>query len=605
MGVLVTIASFAGPLNSFIVGQLQDREFLSLCFPVSRWGRHAPWLLTHCMLAAMAAALIYLPPGTSVDGDSVVLYVWFMVLTLSAFWGVSGCFIAFEAARRETYPFKEERIIVEGFCKYACLVGGGTGGIVVLALMIDSSVQKRILFSAFLVPVGIVSLVAVPRFRNTQAEAVQPKATVGVEEGPDIDELPVKETNSPKNCEVAATSLDSEANATIHSGVLPLLAEALPSWCPGRNRKVRCNTALLCLLGVRFWDSAYASSIGSMILYYVTYTLGLSSWERAQTIAGAGMVAGVTEVIMNFVFMKVYSNGDGRTDRTGAADKQMLRLSVSLKVVNAIGTFLIIGIAPPSVPLVFLWAFTSRLNLCSFSYWRISAQCWLVDEDCLQAKKGRREATIFGALSMTAHFAGAVFAAATFFGLGFAGLTTRNCGSFCEASDALDQHVCIDDCFNATIKDQPESLRLYIRIVLGFWAPFCELLTALNAYSFPIKGARLRRLYHLVSRSRGEDPSNTGATDDAPPAHQARSRIVLWLEESEWLDEAGWATRLSHTNAFVTGRPGKKSISVLFDASRPLACSQRSAASSARLPSAGNCAGVPGEVIGLSTLEKE
>jgi hypothetical protein len=196
-----------------------------------------------------------------------------------------------------------------------------------------------------------------------------------------------------------------------------------------------------------------------------------------------------------------------------------------------------------------------------------------VDEDCVQAKRGRREATIFGSLSMVAHFAGALLAAVTFFGLGIAGLSTRNCEAFCRASEALDQDLCVDECFNGTIQDQPESLRLYIQFVMGLWAPFCELLTAFNAYSFPIKGVRLRRLYHLVSRSRGEDSSITGAKDSDVPAHQGRSRIVLWLDESNWLDEASWAARLAHTNALMVDRPGKKSVSVLFDTSQPVVAS--------------------------------
>ena len=41
------------------------------------------------------------------------------------------------------------------------------------------------------------------------------------------------------------------------------------------------------------------------------------------------------------------------------------------------------GWVEPSITMVFLWAFTTRLGLSSFSFWRVSAQCWLVDEDCI------------------------------------------------------------------------------------------------------------------------------------------------------------------------------------------------------------------------------
>lgn len=39
---------------------------------------------------------------------------------------------------------------------------------------------------------------------------------------------------------------------------------------------------------------------------------------------------------------------------------------------------------------------------------------------------------------------------------------------------------------------------------MGLWAPLCELFVAFHAYSFPIKGLRLRRIYEAVARSRGD-----------------------------------------------------------------------------------------------------
>ena len=37
---------------------LQDREVLKRCFPVERWGRRAPFLATHCVIAAVAASAV-------------------------------------------------------------------------------------------------------------------------------------------------------------------------------------------------------------------------------------------------------------------------------------------------------------------------------------------------------------------------------------------------------------------------------------------------------------------------------------------------------------------------------------------------------------------
>jgi hypothetical protein len=43
----------------------QDRGCLSRFFPLDRWGKRAPFLLTHCIIAATAASVVYMPPSTS------------------------------------------------------------------------------------------------------------------------------------------------------------------------------------------------------------------------------------------------------------------------------------------------------------------------------------------------------------------------------------------------------------------------------------------------------------------------------------------------------------------------------------------------------------
>mmetsp|Transcript_1853 Transcript_1853/g.3960 ORF Transcript_1853/g.3960 Transcript_1853/m.3960 type:complete len:294 (+) Transcript_1853:1116-1997(+) len=234
--------------------------------------------------------------------------------------------------------------------------------------------------------------------------------------------------------------------------------------------------------------------------------------------------------------------------------------------------------------MVFLWAFTTRLGLASFSFWRVSAQCWLVDEDCIfgTVPGRKRQGIIFGALAMTQNFAGAFFSSMTFLGLGLAGLETVNCEAQCKhlsGGPVVDTTgvvaECVDECFLGVIAQQPESLRMYVRTVIGIWAPFCELLIAFHAWKYPIKGARLRRLYAGICQSRGEEinlkPEETGTP------HTGKSRIVLSMEAQKSIRSSGgrlkrqqtegdgllW--RLAHTTAMVEAWPGAKSLSVFFD----------------------------------------
>ncbi|CAE7429002.1 unnamed protein product, partial [Symbiodinium sp. CCMP2456] len=96
MGLLFSVISFWSPLTECLVGHLQDREVLKRCFPVERWGRRALSLATHCVIAAVAASAVYMPPSNATGP----LEVWFVLVLMLSYWGASSCVIAFEAARQ-------------------------------------------------------------------------------------------------------------------------------------------------------------------------------------------------------------------------------------------------------------------------------------------------------------------------------------------------------------------------------------------------------------------------------------------------------------------------------------------------------------------------
>ncbi|CAE6959738.1 unnamed protein product, partial [Symbiodinium sp. KB8] len=552
MGLLFSVISFWSPLTECLVGHLQDREVLKRCFPVERWGRRAPFLATHCVIAAVAASAVYMPPSNATGP----LEVWFVLVLMLSYWGASSCVIAFEAARQEIYPFKEERIVVEGLCKYTMMMGGGCGAIPVLVLMADASMLHRLLFVFYILLFGLVSLEAVPIFRDAKAAP-----------------LP----------EVPSEGQEVQSSTGEAGGVLQILCEVMPRCgCCRRKDQRPPKMAFRHLMAVKFWNGAYGASIGSTLFYYVTYVLRLGGWERMQVIVGGGLLAGVTEVTLNWIYMRVFSAGDVRLDMTGKKDRKLLRYVVFSRFFNAIATFGIIGWAEPSIFMVFLWAVTTRFGLASFSFWRVSAQCWLVDEDCIfgEVPGRRRQGVIFGALAMTQNFAGAVFSSLTFLGLGLAGLQTVNCEDQCkhlstkqivDSTGAVGE--CIETCFLGVIAMQPDSLRWYVRAVIGFWAPLCELFVAFHAWKFPIKGARLRRLYAGISQSRGEEINLT--LEDAGAPHTGKSKIVLSVEATKSnnsnkmrrqnTDGEGLLWRLAHTTALVDSWPGAKSLSVLFD----------------------------------------
>lgn len=554
LGFIITFMSFWAPIQEILMGRLQDRQALARFFPLAKWGRRAPWTLTHGIIAAVLASVIYLPP------QGYMAYVWFVATTLGTLWGCSGQMISFEASRQAIYPFKEERMFVEGLCKYSCMAGGGAGGLVFLLLSSNASWEVRLAMLFYILPLGLVSLEAVPIFQ----EAPKP-----------IEDKSSMEERDPNN----------------GFGVLTILWEALPQGLRSRLLRGRCdskkekptNRALQHLLALKFWQGTYAACVSSMLLYYVTYELRLSGANRALAIAGAGAAAGITEAVMNVAFMKVFTATDSLHDKSGRTDKTLLNIVVVCRILNAGLTMLLIGFTTPSVTILVVWSITSRIFLNSFSFWRISAQCWLVDEDCLGSSSSSeqrqqtelREGMIFGALSMSSVLAGAICLSAAFLGLGLSGLETRNCEHVCTNFVSMNETFsgktgCIDACFREVIDGQPESLRLYIRTVIGFFAPCCELLVAYHAHSFPIKGARLRRLYLRIAQQRGDTVEENPAAVRRD-AHTGASQIVLGMEAGLGTMSEGaanlmpfseFAVQLAHATVTVNARKGPLSISV-------------------------------------------
>jgi len=548
--LLVTIASFWAPVQDILLGRLQDKEVLRKLFPVERWGRRAPWLLTHAMLATVGGCLMYLPPA----GDAA--YAWFLLVWVVTCWGIGGCIIAFEAARQQVYPFKEERICVEGLCKYACMAGGGAGGVVFLVLSRDASIMVRLALVCYIFPIGLLSLQAVPLFMEARHQ-----------------------TSLSRSAQKDTQNLPGEHGA---GSVLVILWEALPLRLRrlfNHDESKPANSALQHLLAMKFWNGSYGTCVSSMLLYYVTYVLRLSSWERVQVIVGASAAAGGTEAVMNLVYVHLFTKNDSLRDVAGKSDRQLLRTVVSFRIANACLTALLVGVLQPSVALLFIWSIVTRMGLCSFSFWRVSAQCWLVDEDCLsnaggESARNMREGQIFGALSMSQILAAAVFSSLTVLGLGLSGLKTQNCEAKCSTEGFGDDSFCVDDCFERVIHSQPESLRLYVRCVIGFFAPMCELLIAYHAYKFPIKNARLRKLYLTKAVERGDSsvPESCKATSSSA-CYSSKSQIVL-LDEVAALGQfvgpafsaADFQDRVVHTVEMVeiASQRGPTSMTVRF-----------------------------------------
>jgi len=123
IGVILLVGSFFNAFVDVTAGALQDKALLERFFPVQRWGRRAPWYFTHTVALGFNLIAFFLPPSYS----SKVLHLWFAVVWMTGYWCVAMLITAFEASRVEIYPFKDERVLLEQYCKLTVAIGMSIG----------------------------------------------------------------------------------------------------------------------------------------------------------------------------------------------------------------------------------------------------------------------------------------------------------------------------------------------------------------------------------------------------------------------------------------------------------------------------------------------
>ncbi|CAE8648325.1 unnamed protein product, partial [Polarella glacialis] len=158
MGVLMLLAAVWLPICSPLAGYIMDRDLLTRCFPMARWGRRAPWFLIHLLMLSLVAIGCFLPPSQ----NSQMLSYWVFINVIVGSWCLAVCFTAWEAARPEIYPSTNERVCVEFFCKIFAGVGSATAGLIISFLLRNASFPVRLPVSLLLFVLTICSLQSVP-----------------------------------------------------------------------------------------------------------------------------------------------------------------------------------------------------------------------------------------------------------------------------------------------------------------------------------------------------------------------------------------------------------------------------------------------------------
>lgn len=443
IGLLFILISFSNPVAEMVTGRLQQHDALSRLFPIEKWGRKAPWLWTHFIIMAFSTGCLLLPPSR----DKFLLHGYFTIVSITMLWAMSTTLIAFEAARQELYPYNEERSEVEMFCKISCICGIGLGILPILVLLADSRFIVRAGASVFwCLTILVWGLQGNPIWKEC-------KSTSKHEDSSLVQDLKI----------------------------------ALSSFAFRH----------LCLS--RFYDGAYQGIYAGMIFYFLTYILQLHGLERSMWLIFVGIASMCGEMTMAFYVQQLLRKRSFQFVLQSFVIKARMANCFCGAILLLLPVFLYgqDTLAKGSRELtitriVFLvYAFMNRIFQAPFTFWRVGAQCWVIDEDIHESDGVRREAAFLSVFTASQNFARAFCAAGAFLGLGLTGLDLIDCESICE--EAAD---CLGECAERNILKQPDSLRLYIRLCFVVGLSILEIAVIIHAALFPIRGIRLAKLYN-------------------------------------------------------------------------------------------------------------
>ena len=126
MQVLLAIAIW-DMINDYLAGYMQDKQMLGKFFPKEKWGRRAPWYVTHLLPNAFAVgSLFWVPSSMKNPGeDDSAIYLWLGINGFFLRWCTTHCYTAYKGATVEIFPSSQDRLRME----FWLIVFGWTAGV--------------------------------------------------------------------------------------------------------------------------------------------------------------------------------------------------------------------------------------------------------------------------------------------------------------------------------------------------------------------------------------------------------------------------------------------------------------------------------------------
>jgi len=109
LGAILFVVACIDTLVNPFVGYIQDNEWLSSYFSKEKYGRRAPFYITHAPIMIISTALVFFPIKGENESANAGTYIWFTVLLVVMKWCHSVQSIAVGAATDEIFPIQMER----------------------------------------------------------------------------------------------------------------------------------------------------------------------------------------------------------------------------------------------------------------------------------------------------------------------------------------------------------------------------------------------------------------------------------------------------------------------------------------------------------------
>eukprot|EP00935_MAST-01C_sp_MAST-1C-sp1_P000266 g266.t1 len=529
-------------INELIISYMQDAELLNKCMDKKLWGRRAPWMATHIPLGFAAVVLAYCANVMKLDGNDG-LYVLYFITTFTSVWTASAQFVSFSAAQIEMFPYKEERMEVEGIAVVFALAGVMVGVLGLSAAYLDYE-------GGMMLPIGCVcgflslsSLISLGPLRKAKAPADASK-----------------------------------------------LGGFFAEYC-----SVFKNKAFLCYCSAQFFDGCYGAALSTFFVYYLTLQVEGGSSTRSSGLALSVFILLMGQVVMAPVWACTFN----KKDINNTINIRTMTILTRLTGVFIPPLFIYSGDFCTTMGGWSLFLIVERLFYSCRAFWSTAARDWVVDEDIQESFRAgnkdvvhtkRREALYVGVGRLVQNAGTALASAFLFLAFSETGADFPSCQVFNTAPDGMDglmeelgytkiedalndnfpnfvptcgdeamDHAYAGVCCNRAImlndtdlarplyqvpyetfteccyeqsKNQPEATIDFVKAMYGVCMPVFSTLSLLFIMLFPIHGKRLAALYddqdNMLAEIKKVEEAN------APPAPVAAKAVESTLEGKKW-----------------------------------------------------------------------